>query len=169
MKTGSTQRKDNEDITVYSIGVHNGIYVDCCICCIEVPCLVDTGSSRTLISQTAYNRISEEDRKNLTEFNTSRVSLVLADGTPLLCLTGKILPIKIGEVTVKHPVLVADISEPVILGLDFMREHECQIDIPMKEFIISTERVPCSCSPEGSLPIKVRLVDHQVVPPRSRY
>ena len=104
----------------------------------------------------------------MTDFNTSRVSLVLADGTPLLCLTGKILPIKIGEVTVKHPVLVADISEPVILGLDFMREHDCQIDIPMKEFIISMERVPCSCRPEGPVPIKVRLVDHQVVPPRSQ-
>ena len=49
-----------------------------------------------------------------------------------------------------------------------MREHDCQIDIPMKEFIISMERVPCSCRPEGPVPIKVRLVDHQVVPPRSQ-
>ena len=49
-----------------------------------------------------------------------------------------------------------------------MREHDCQIDIPMKEFIISMDGVPCSGCPEGPVPIKVRLVDHQVVPSRSQ-
>ena len=163
-----TQRNDVEHITVYSIGVYNGIYVNCCICCIKVPCLVDTGSSRTLMSEAAYNRISKENRRNLAEFDTSQVSLTLADGATLLCLAGKILPIKIGGVMVKHPVLVANISEPVILGLDFLKEHDCQIDIPMKEFIISKERVPCSCHTKRPLPNKVRLVDHQEIPPTCR-
>ena len=82
------------------------------------------------MSEAAYNSISKEDRRNLTEFDTSQVSL--AGGAPLLCSARKILLIKIGRVMANHPVLVAKISEPVILGLDFMKEHGCQIDIPMK-------------------------------------
>ena len=73
------------------------------------------------------------------------------------CRHGVMLPIMIDRKTVVHPVLVSDITDPLILGLDFMRSHHCQIDVSMREFNIDGEHNSHSRKAGYSAAVKVRL------------
>ena len=107
---------------------------------LDVNCLVDTGSSRTIISRDISHQISLKN-KRLATIDVSLLSLRLADGTPLDCSAGIIVPVRIGKVVVKQTVLVANISDQAILGLDFMRSHGCLIDLSTQEFEVQGQRV----------------------------
>ena len=67
------------------------------------------------------------------------------------------MQVKIGSVLVDHSVLISDIADPAILGLDFMRDHNCQINVPLREFIISGHKAQCSSSINSPPVKKLRL------------
>ena len=132
---------------------------------LDVNCLVDTGSSRTIISRDISHQISLKN-KRLATIDVSLLSLRLADGTPLDCSAGIIVPVRIGKVVVKQTVLVANISDQAILGLDFMRSHGCLIDLSTQEFEVQGQRVPCSMSKEENNRGEVRLDQNYEIQPR---
>ena len=96
----------------------------------------------------------------------SLLSLKLADGSPLACYAGIIVPVRIGNVVVKQAVLVANIFDPAILGLDFMRFHGCQIDMTTQEFEVRGQRVPYNQTKNRADQGKVRLDKNCEIEPR---
>ena len=134
---------------------------------LDVNCLVDTGSSRTIISRDISHQISLKNKRLATcTIDVSLLSLRLADGTPLDCSAGIIVPVRIGKVVVKQTVLVANISDHATLGLDFVRSHGCLIDLSTQEFKIKGQRVPCSMSKEENNKGEVRLDQNCEIQPR---
>ena len=86
---------------------------------------MDTGSSVTIISNKRYNQIKERH----WQLEAVNFDIALADGSSIrpmgklqadLCFAGQ---------TVSQEVLVADVSTEGILGLDFMRKHDCQLHL----------------------------------------
>ena len=135
-----TKEKVKEDIFINTVGVCDGVYVEISIFDLDVNCLVDTGSSRTIISRDISHQISLKNKRLATcTIDVSLLSLRLADGTPLDCSVGIIVPVRIGKVVVKQTVLVANISDHATLELDFVRSHGCLIDLYTQEFEVKVQ------------------------------
>ena len=94
----STRSDVMEDIFISTVGVCDGVYVKISIFHLDINCLVDTGSSQTIISRTTFNRISPRDRRRLVIIDVSLLSLKLVDGSPLACSADIIVPVRINNV-----------------------------------------------------------------------
>ena len=73
-----------------------------------------TGASRTVISETVYNKISATKRPPLTKSST----LIGADGRPLVELSTAEFSIQLGTVSFEKELVVAQIDDEVLLGLE---------------------------------------------------
>ena len=104
---------------------HDGIYlhgklVDQC-----VACLVDTGANISIVQTGVFYRIPRSLRP---ELEVTSSSLVLADGSSVSFMGKASFQISIGSEQMSHQFWVADIGPDCILGLDFLRQHECIVD-----------------------------------------
>ena len=88
--------------------------------------LVDTGSAITIVSSSASAWLNLGDM----ELKTVPYDVRVADGQVLNVHGQCELEITLGPLKVSHLVVVADISQEAILGMDFLSEHECKIDLP---------------------------------------
>ena len=79
--------------------------------------LIDTGSTITILSNTAYNRMQET-----IQLNETNVRLLQADGTPIEVIGVAFLVMKIGTSFHRVKIVVADIEHDGILGMDFLQE-----------------------------------------------
>ena len=102
----------------------SGLFVDGKIYEQKIKFLIDTGSSVSILARRIFQRMSQVDASEVREF-TER--LVLADGSLLPVLGVIDLPLAFEGVTVTHSVIVADIESDMLLGIDFIREHECEL------------------------------------------
>ena len=84
--------------------------------------LVDTGADVTIISPRAYRSIPETTRP---ELRPTSLTLKLADGSPFPFMGRGVFEVRLGTKTVEHEVWVADVEGDAILGLEFLRRHQC--------------------------------------------
>ena len=77
------------------------------------------------------------------------------------------MPIRVGGAEIEHTLLVANISNDAILGLDFLRGHKCQVIWDEECFTVGHYRVPLQKRPEEPVICRVRLAENIVVPPSS--
>lgn len=126
-----------------------------------VPChlTIDTGASRTVISSRLL--------KHLT-----RDHLVQPRHLQLQTATGQYIPIqgerevalKIGDKSYWHKVIVANIIDDCIIGLDFMRGHGCKIDLKVGVLKFGPEEVPM----EGGVNGNVYCTRRTILQPRAQ-
>ena len=83
--------------------------------------LVDTGASSTVISKA--NNMTAENRYLVD------VELVQDNGNPLPLMDQKFIETALGPLRVSHQVIVADIKDDAILGIDFLNEHDYKLDL----------------------------------------
>ena len=116
---------------------------------VKVSCLIDTGSTRTILRKSIFDQIPLQHKNRLPRMNVSELSLELADGQPLNCYAHVIMPLKIGNVLVNHPVLVSDIADQAIIH----------------EFNILGERIQCSGLGDSHLVRRITLdKNHEIGP-----
>lgn len=70
---------------------------------------------------------------------------------------------KLGNEVYRHKVIVADIVDDCILGLDFMKKHRCEIDVNQGVMKCGTEEVFM----EGASSGKVYCLKKVILHPRS--
>ncbi|XP_010778044.1 uncharacterized protein, partial [Notothenia coriiceps] len=131
-----------------------------------VPCtaLVDTGSTVTLVRADV---LSSE-----THLEPTAVRLRTVTGE-LVPMRGKgMLTVLVGGVEVHHPVWIADVQDPYILGLDFLRASGCHLDLQAGTVsfhggpVITMTRIHTPAEPAGrppTHPVKTRKTE-----PRTR-
>lgn len=90
------------------------------------PCklTLDTGASHTVVNSNLASRF-------LGDFfnNHDRIQLLTATGQHITVRGKKEVKLKLGHKAYWHNVIVADIVDDCILGLDFMRKYRCEIDV----------------------------------------
>lgn len=104
--------------------------------------------------------------------NYQRKQLLQRTNLQLTTATGQRIPvrgelgvsIKIGETPFKHEVIVAEIVDDCIIGLDFLQNHQCSIDMKNGVLRCNTEEVPMKGGSSG----KVYCVKRTVLKPRSQ-
>lgn len=132
----------------------------------ELHALVDTGSGLSLIT--------DDCRKSIPALSTQSISrsFVLASsvtGQPLDILGSVTAPIHIGDVTFSHVFhVVRTATYPVIIGWDFLIEHNVTVNISLTRLELHNTTVPFS-SPHSLIPVQNSAVTiaQVTIPPLS--
>ncbi|GFX23991.1 retrovirus-related Pol polyprotein from transposon 412 [Trichonephila clavipes] len=96
----------------------------------ELPCnmIIDTGANVSIIRNDLAQKLKEK-----LIWTPPRVVLQTVTGEKI-DIHGKLkVKIQFGDTTYQHAVYVADIADPFILGLDFLKEHGFTLDFNKKE------------------------------------
>ena len=110
-----------------------GLFIEMDVCGVKAKLLVDTGATVSLISTELMSRIPEEDRPRLDSFSRD----ILDAGGNCLQISGKgTFPTQIRGFSCKLDAVVADLSNDGIMGLDFLEENGCTIDVAKKKMCI---------------------------------
>lgn len=119
---------------------------------------IDTGASRTVVSSQLANRL-------LGGFTTrhEHINLVTATGQHIPVQGERKVELQLGDSIYQHKVIVADIVDDCILGLDFMRQHGCEIDVKQGVLKCGSEELFM----EGASTGEVYSLKKVILPPRS--
>ncbi len=144
----------------------NGLYVQLGVGGMEMPFLVDTGASRSILSYKAYDSIPEGKRPALSKQGLEKIRLELEDGTPLLAKGFVQLDLDLGGKKVQDRVLVAAISDRGILGLQFMMEMDSELCLKREVIEMAGVEIPLLGLRQKPR-VRVILVQDAVIPARS--
>ena len=102
--------------------------------------LVDTGAVRTVLSQKSYQELPIELRFALHETETE---MFVADGRQVKTYGCGEISLLLGTQEVIMNVLVADIQDAGILGMDFLSATNASIDVVGRRLILNGESLYC--------------------------
>ena len=124
--------------------------------------LIDTGAAVTLVSKEIFHKFQMK-----SELQPSNLVICGADGKNLDVSGEGTMEITLGPLKVTHEVIVAALQPDAILGMDFLSQHECKVDIPAQRLIINSLVV--NLWQEGNNPqsCKVAIKEPVVIPPES--
>ena len=128
--------------------------------------LVDSGSTISVVHPTMVSDVPRDDQK-VYEENPGQIRL--ADGSLLRTVgtTTVTVGIKDRGNMFSHAMVVADIESPVVIGLDFLREHKCVLDLARNRLIMGNH------AQLGKVPLRmpslyrISVVETVDVPPMS--
>ena len=139
-----------------------GLFADAKLGELTVNLVIDTGSSVTLLSSKAFRQIAQ-DRIDLSPY---RGKLSLADGSDLPVKGVAKALLSFQGVDVWQTVLVADIEADGLLGIDFFKEHECELRYKDGMLIVKDCNVPFREERGRQVSCRVTAASTVVVPPR---
>ena len=136
----------------------HGLYVIGFIGQCKLAWLVDTGAMRNVLSYKCHMKLPESLRFPLHEDGSQ---VFVADGRKTGTYgTGK-LSVRIGRQDVTIRVVVADIEDSAILGMEFLADVDAKIDLVQQQLIINGEQIDC-CS-DGNQQLSLRCVTLRLV------
>jgi predicted aspartyl protease len=124
--------------------------------------LVDTGASVTLVSRDIYLSCFSNIELEPVEFNICQ-----ADGQKMGILGKKSMELTIGNWKVFHEVIFADMQGEAILGMDFLLEQECKLNIGEAKMVVQGQSIQLCQDNENSSCCKVSLREDILIPPNS--
>ena len=139
--------------------VVEGHIADC-----SVEYLVDTGTTDTIISVQMYNSIPVDSRPTLFPMKDSAQQ---ADGSPLKSIGWASMNVRIGPTSMYTPVVVAEITNDAMLGMDFMYMSKCTIDPYKEQLRFGDKVVQCNVKTSSTRTFcaKVTLRQNITIPP----
>jgi predicted aspartyl protease len=103
-----------------------------------IPGMVDTGAEVTVMSRAAYDAIESETKKLL--FADAVPHLFNADGHSMKVHGVFLAPLSVSGRRLTYPVLVADITRPLIIGIDLLTKLKACVDVAGRRLVFSDER-----------------------------
>ncbi|GBN23365.1 hypothetical protein AVEN_43980-1, partial [Araneus ventricosus] len=144
-------------------GKKNGLYLEGSICGIQCLMLVDTGASITLLRTDLAQKLKEQ-----LIYTAPNISLKTATGEKTE-IRGKLdASIECGLRKFHHRIYVADITDPCILGLDFLQKFNFTVDLEKNEIRTGGEEIPLfSANVQHSKSCSVLVKKRTIIPARS--
>lgn len=100
--------------------------------------LCDSGANVSILSKQVYNLLQNKPKLCPVNF------VLLAVTGNKQSFAGKAnFEIQLGAQRFLHEMLVADIVEDAIIGIDFMKQHSCDLIISKNYMRVGSEKVPC--------------------------
>ncbi|CAG2241471.1 unnamed protein product [Mytilus edulis] len=161
-----TPQSNKLDIIGRQVVRCDGVYIDGSIQGVKVTFTADTGAARTVISTRIFKKIPHSDRPKLEKSST----LASANGQPLVEKGKAIFNLELGNLSLAKELVVAEIEDEVLLGLDILMKGEMgPADIKLTEGVILLNGVTIPCIQIGQPePVrKVRAADNFIIPPQS--
>lgn len=117
------------------VRISSGLYADCKINNFETECLIDTGATLSIIASKAWDIITQSD-SILQPFSPE---VFTASGSEIEVKGKTTVMIEICGIQCPAEMIVADIDVDVIIGLDFLRKHNCKIDVTKEKLKIKNK------------------------------
>lgn len=143
---------------------NDALYLEAQIGDIDINCLIDTGSTLSVIHPKKYYAIPEKMRPNLSK---STAHLCMADGSEVESLGFADFHLSIDGIFVKQQMVVAKIDAPLILGYDFLHSNNCQLDLGNGGLILQGRQLHCQKESQMPSIFRVFIKDNVVVPAES--
>ena len=132
-KSQAKQGPTHGSVGANNIGLEAGMFLRANVQGVDVLLLVDTGATLTLVSNEVAGRISKELMTNLDPMCKS----VYDAGGKQLNVSGRgSFGLSIDSFSCTVQAAVADLTVDGILGLDFLTEYNCSVDLSKQEIII---------------------------------
>jgi hypothetical protein len=106
----------------------------------DIQCLVDPGYTTSVLSASSFRSLPEQVKRSLT---TAPSAAQTANGNPVATHGWITLKGRLRRHILMHTFLVADVSEDVILGIDFMTEAGAALDC-RAELILGEDHLNCT-------------------------
>ena len=114
-------------------GIQNsGLFVPAFVNGLPINCLVDTGATLTIISTKVWETLG---RSSLTLSTFDQV-ISTASGSPIEVTGRTRVQLKVADCSCYVDVIIANIDNELILGLDFLKLMDCQIDVGQETMVI---------------------------------
>ena len=120
--------------------IKEGHFVCVTIQNLPVTFLIDTGSNITILSRTLMERLPPDVTSSVQATKTKMLT-VTREATPFLGKTEQELSIE--KQKIKHTLLVADIENEGILGMDFSKAHKCDLVLTRQILKVNGEEILC--------------------------
>ncbi|CAC5424025.1 unnamed protein product [Mytilus coruscus] len=133
MKTGKQHNRKAKEGAVSKASENAGMYVKLNVGDIEVKFVVDTGATLTLVSSKLYDILTPLDKSYLSEVKTTVRSVC---GNKLELRGKGRFNLHFGPNMLQSEAVVTDLQVDGILSLDFMKRHNCLIDVKNGLFCI---------------------------------
>lgn len=146
------------------VPVYNGIYVDGELQGLEVTYTVDTGASTSIVSSKLFRQIPTEVRPKLHNVGGSAKG---AGGNPIRTWGVASFEITLGPVCITRNLVVADITDEILLGHDLIRQDELgPMDImnSRNKLIFGGQEIPFHAVGESKRPIRVLALEDIRIP-----
>ena len=105
--------------------VGEGLHLDAFINGIHVDVLVDTGATVSLLSDKVVEQWSKGDKEVITK----NMKVLLANSKALTVAGDVEADLQLAGINVQHRFIVACIGNDAILGIDFLKNEHCVIDV----------------------------------------
>ena len=139
-----------------------GLYIPVQIFGIKANALLDTGSTISVISPRLFDKIPGDLKP---EISPSNRNLCMANGDTSTPQNRVMLQLVINGTNLWHYIIIADIEAPIILGCDFMYEHNCALDVRKGNLKIGKYTVKSQPESHNRSIFRVRLDTDFTVPP----
>ena len=154
-------KSDQQMKNVSSAGA--GLYAKCKVNNMLMQCLIDTGATLTILSIDMWESIKPCSAQVLERYDGN---VFTASGAPVEIKGKTTVSIEIDGMHCPCKVVVANIDLDLILGLDFFKAHNCQIDIAKNVLMIQGK--PCTLMCSGSIGCyRIAVKDKIEIPPMS--
>ena len=134
-------KKENETLDEEGVKVSgkksSGLFITACVNGKPLSSLVDTGATLTIISSRVWEAIGESSY-TLNPFDQV---ISTASGNPIGVKGKTKVHIKVSKSSCYMDVIIADIDNEAILGLDFLDRNNCKIDIAQGNLIVQNETI----------------------------
>ena len=129
-----------------------------------VNCLVDSGSTLTLIHPAQFALIPKAVRPDLQD---KKIKLRMADGGVIESKGEALVQIKIGNLTFPHLVTIAEVEAPLVIGYDFLTQYGCLLDFKTGSFQVNGRKFPCVRLDHTEKILHVTVTETVTLPPLS--
>ena len=133
---------------------------------VPVSFLIDTGSNVTILSKKFLSRFPQEFCQTIIPTNMKLLS-VTGEVTPFHGKTEVI--IEIGSQKIPHTILIADIENEGILGMDFLADNHCDIMLSRQFLKINGEKIRCFANSREAQArcCRIAVSEFTVIPPQT--
>ena len=136
------------------------------ICGITIMGLVDAGSTISIVHPLVLSRLPQGVNIEMTD-RPGRIPLADRSMTDILGTVQLQLQLGIGKVVLVHDMVVADIEAPIVIGVDFLRAHQCVLDIRKYRLMIGANVHTCRAMESMPQIFRICTADTVVIPPLS--
>ena len=140
----------------------DGLYLKAKVFDLEINCLLDTGSTSTIMHPKKFMSIPEHVRPTITK---KCGNLRMADGGIVNSAGIVTIPFDVQGRIFNQRVIIANVEAPVVLGYDFLLQHQCSIEWTKAELTINDLHVQCLLESQMSSVFRIKLIEDVVVPP----
>ena len=127
--------------------------------------LVDTGCTITILNIRSFNALHPDEQPQLSHYPGSLISV---DGSSIEVQGQAMMNIQIGSKLFRHEVLIADITNQGIIGMDFLQQHKMVLDFARSKLTCEGQDVKTHCRAGTHRACRVSVTEHTILPAGSR-